>query len=87
MSCAVKVGKARGSFGSVRPNTIMDVNAASALSASMTHSEKLLFVVANGNAASFAYGRLEVHLEAARAQMGRIEAAIRESHFVGQKRQ
>lgn len=45
----------------------------------MTHREKLFFVVANGNAASFAYERLEVHREAARVQMARIEASIRES--------
>ena len=45
----------------------------------MTHGEKLFFVVANGNAASFAYDRLEVHREAAHAQMSRIEQAIRSS--------
>lgn len=45
----------------------------------MTHGEKLFFVVANGNAASFAYERLQLHLEAARVQMSRIEDSIRRS--------
>ena len=43
---------------------------------SMTHAEKLFFVVANGNAASFAYGRLQMHRWAAQAQMTRIGQAI-----------
>lgn len=30
---------------------------------SMTHEEKLFFVVANGDAASFSYGRLQMHSE------------------------
>lgn len=42
----------------------------------MTHEEKLFFVVANGNAASFAYGRLQMHRCAAHAQMARIGQAI-----------
>jgi hypothetical protein len=54
---------------------MMDLDAARAYWASMTHPEKLFFVVANGNAASFAYERLEMHREAARTQMSRIEAA------------
>jgi hypothetical protein len=58
---------------------MMDIDAARAYWASMTHREKLFFVVANGNAASFAYDRLEVHREAARAQMSRIESAIQRS--------
>ena len=57
----------------------MDADTAKGHWASMTYREKLFFVVANGNAASFAYDRLEVHREAARVQMARIEAAIRES--------
>jgi hypothetical protein len=61
----------------------MDLEAAKAYWASMTHREKLFFVVANGNAASFAYGRLEVHRDAARVQMGRIETAIQESGSYG----
>lgn len=52
----------------------MDV--AKAFGATMTHGEKLFFVVANGNAARFAYERLQLHLEAARVQMSRIEEAI-----------
>ena len=63
----------------VRPNTMMDLDAARAYWASMTHREKLFFVVANGNAASFAYERLEMHREAARTQVSRIEAAIQGS--------
>jgi hypothetical protein len=43
---------------------------------SMTHAEKLFFVVANGNAASFAYSRLQMHRWAAQAQMARIGQAI-----------
>jgi len=43
---------------------------------SMTHAEKLFFVVANGNAASFAYGRLQMHRWAAEVQMSRIVQAI-----------
>ena len=43
---------------------------------SMTHEEKLFFVVANGNAASFAYCRLQMHRQAAQAQMARIGQAI-----------
>lgn len=49
---------------------------AKAFGATMTHGEKLFFVVANGNAASFAYERLQLHLEAARVQMSRIDEAI-----------
>ena len=56
-----------------------DLEAARDYWASMTHREKLLFVVANGDAASFAYDRLEVHRHAARAQLSRIEIAIQES--------
>jgi hypothetical protein len=55
------------------------MDAANALWATMTHGEKLSFVVANGNAASFAYERLQLHLEAARVQVSRIEEAIRRS--------
>lgn len=55
------------------------MDAAKAFWATMTHGEKLFFVVANGNAASFAYERLQLHLEAARVQMSRIEEAIRRS--------
>jgi hypothetical protein len=55
----------------------MDMDPAKAFWATMTHGEKLFFVVANGNAASFAYERLQLHLEAARVQMSRIEEAIR----------
>lgn len=43
---------------------------------SMTHEEKLFFVVSNGNSASFAYRRLGMHLWAAQAQMSRIAQAI-----------
>lgn len=57
----------------------MDMDAAKAIWATMTHGEKLFFVVANGNAASFAYQRLQLHLEAARVQMSRIEESIRRS--------
>ena len=57
----------------------MDMDAEKAFWATMTHGEKLFFVVANGNAASFAYERLQLHLEAARVQMSRIEEAIRRS--------
>src|SRR6187549_2840164 len=57
----------------------MDMDTAKAFWATMTHGEKLFFVVANGNAASFAYERLQLHLEAARVQMSRIEDAIRRS--------
>jgi len=42
----------------------------------MTHGEKLFFVVANGNAATFAYSRLELHRAAAHRQMARIAEAI-----------
>jgi hypothetical protein len=42
---------------------------------SMTHAEKLFFVVANGNAASFAYRRLQMHRWAAQVQMARIGQA------------
>ena len=55
------------------------MDTAKAFWATMTHGEKLFFVVANGNAASFAYERLQLHLEAARVQMSRIEDAIRRS--------
>ena len=44
--------------------------------ASMTHGERLFFVASNGNAASFAYGRLQMHRNAAHAQMVRIREAI-----------
>jgi len=57
----------------------MDLDAARAYLASMTRREKLFFVVSNGNAASFAYERLEMHREAARTQISRIEAAIQGS--------
>lgn len=43
---------------------------------SMTHAEKLFSVVANGNAASFAYDRLQMHRWAAQTQMARIGQAI-----------
>jgi hypothetical protein len=42
----------------------------------MTYGEKLFFVASNSNAASFAYGRFHLHLDAARTQMGRIGQAI-----------
>lgn len=58
---------------------MIDLDAANAYWASMTHGEKLFFVVENGNAASFAYKRLEMHRGAARTQMSRIEAAIHDS--------
>lgn len=45
----------------------------------MTHEEKLFFVASNGNAASFAYNRLELHRLAARTQMTRLEGAIARS--------
>jgi hypothetical protein len=44
--------------------------------ASMTNGEKLFFVASNGNAASFAYYRLNLHRTAAHRQMGRIGEAI-----------
>ena len=40
------------------------------------YSQRLSVVVTNGNGAFFAYRRLEMHLEAARVQMSRIEEAI-----------
>src|SRR5215831_2019408 len=43
---------------------------------SATHVEKLFFVAARGDTASFAYRRLQMHLWAARTQMGRIGVAI-----------
>ena len=46
----------------------------------MTYSEKILFFAANGNAASFAYERLQLHLAAARMQMDRISLAAKASH-------
>lgn len=46
---------------------------------SMAHGEKLVFIVANGNAASFAYQRLHVHRDAAHKQMDRILNAIQNS--------
>ena len=46
----------------------------------MTHGEKLVFVVANGNAASFAYQRLHIHRDAAHKQMDRIVTAIQNSN-------
>ena len=42
----------------------------------MTHGEKLFFVATNGNAACFAYERLNVHRLAAQKQMVRINQAI-----------
>jgi len=57
----------------------MDMDTAKAFWATMTHGEKLFFVVANGNAASFVYERLQLHLEAAGVQKLRIEEAIRRS--------
>lgn len=59
----------------------MDMDTAKAFWATMTHGEKLFFVVANGNAARFAYERLQLHLEAAGVQMLRIEEAIRRSQY------
>lgn len=44
--------------------------------ASMTNEEKLFFVATNGNAVSFAYNRLDLHLTAAKRQMVRIGEAI-----------
>ncbi len=55
------------------------MDAAKAFWAAMTHSEELSFAVANGDAANFAYERLQLHLEAARVQMSRIDEAIRRS--------
>jgi hypothetical protein len=66
----------RGSNATVRH---MEIDAAKAFWATMTYREKLFFAVAKGNAASFAYERLELHLEAARLQMSRIEEASRRS--------
>jgi len=57
----------------------MNLDVAKAYFASMTHSEKLFFVVANGNATSFAYERLQVHRTAAHTQMARIGDAIARS--------
>ncbi len=57
----------------------MNIDVAKAYFASMTHGEKLFFVVANGNAASFAYERLQVHRTAAHTQMARIGDAIARS--------
>jgi hypothetical protein len=59
----------------------MDVETARTYWASMTHGEKLFFVVSNGNAASFAYNRLELHRLAARTQMTRLVEAIARSKF------
>ncbi len=57
----------------------MDNDTARAYWVSMTHGEKLFFVVANGDAASFAYNRLDMHRGAARRQMARIADAIAQS--------
>jgi len=57
----------------------MNLDVAKAYFASMTHSKKLFFVVANGNATSFAYERLQVHRTAAHTQMARIGDAIARS--------
>lgn len=57
----------------------MNIDAARAYWASLTHVEKLFFVAANGNAATFAYNRLDLHRAAARKQMARIGEAIAES--------
>jgi hypothetical protein len=57
----------------------MNTDTARAYWASMTHGEKLFFVVANGNAASFAYNRLDLHCAAAHRQMARIADAITDS--------
>lgn len=46
----------------------------------MSYSEKIQFFAANGNAASFAYERLQLHLAAARMQMDRIGLAVKASH-------
>jgi len=46
---------------------------------SLGYAEKLLYVVANWNAATFAYNRLEVHRAAARTQMARISEAMANS--------
>ena len=46
----------------------------------MTYSEKIQFFAANGNAASFAYERLQLHLAAAQMQMDRISLAAKASH-------
>jgi len=54
----------------------MDAESGSAYWASMTHGEKIFFVATNGNAASFAYSRLELHRLAAHRQMARIAEAI-----------
>lgn len=43
---------------------------------SMTHEEKLFFVVRNGSATSFAYRRLQMHRWASQSQMTRIGQAI-----------
>lgn len=48
--------------------------------AAMTYSEKIQFFAANGNAASFAYERLQLHLAATRMQMDRISLAVKASH-------
>jgi len=54
----------------------MDAHAVHEYWESMTHREKLFFVTSNGNAATFAYDRLLLHLAAARTQMARIGTAI-----------
>jgi len=51
----------------------------------MTYSEKILFFAANGNAASFAYERLQLHLAAARMQMDRIVSAVNASRHAQQE--
>jgi hypothetical protein len=46
---------------------------------SLGYAEKLLYVVANWNAATFAYDRLEVHRAAAKTQMTRLADAMANS--------
>ena len=53
--------------------------------AAMTYSEKIQFFAANGNAASFAYERLQLHLAAARMQMDRIVSAVNASRHAQQE--
>lgn len=44
----------------------MEMDTVKSFWATITHCVRLFFVVANGNAASFAYERLQLHLESAR---------------------
>lgn len=69
----------RGLARTLGANAMLDLDATRPIGARMTHHDKLFFVVANGNAASFAYERLEMHREAVRTQMSRIEVAIQGS--------